>query len=264
MERVYCITTNMAFDLGTLLMMVIVAVASGLTGIFALMRRMTLAADSLSHVALPGLGLAILFGIHPLIGGGAALLMGAFFVWSLERRTAISAEAIIGVLFSASLALGVLLSTEEELFDRLFGGVSNMGIWGIVFGVFGALLVILFILRFKERLLLAIVSEDLARVTGIAVSRMQLYFLLVFSLTVLLGLQFLGVLLMGSLIIIPAATARNLGWSLTSSLAISSGIAVFSVLLGYAIALQYHLLLGPIVILVAVAVFLLSLLLQRR
>ena len=74
------------------------AVAAGLVGAFALMRRMTLAGDALSHVALPGIGVAILIGINPLAGALVALLGGAVLIWALERRTRVATEAIIGAI----------------------------------------------------------------------------------------------------------------------------------------------------------------------
>ena len=60
---------------------------------------MTLASDAISHIALPGIGLAILLHVHPLLGGAAALLLGTLLVWTIEHKTRIPTEAIIGVVF---------------------------------------------------------------------------------------------------------------------------------------------------------------------
>src|SRR5512140_338313 len=100
------------------------AVAAGLVGCFAVMRRMALASDAMSHVALPGIGLAVAFHVHPLLGGVAALVAGTALVWGLERRTRIPTETIIGVVFSLALALGSMLATGEELIDALLGTPS--------------------------------------------------------------------------------------------------------------------------------------------
>ena len=80
------------------------AVAAGLVGTIAVMRRMTLASDAISHVALPGVGLALLLQVNPVLGGLSALFAGTLLVWALERRTHLPTEAIIGVVFSAALA----------------------------------------------------------------------------------------------------------------------------------------------------------------
>ncbi|MBI2075496.1 MAG: metal ABC transporter permease [Candidatus Harrisonbacteria bacterium] len=254
----------MTENIPTIVLMLAVAAASGLVGVFALMRKMTLASDAISHIALPGLGLAVLLKINPLIGGAAALFLGVLLIWSIERKTEISTETVIGVMFSASLAVGSLLTPDEELIEVLFGGVRAPALAESIIGIIAATAVIVFIVRMKERLTLALVSEDLATVSGVSVSRMNLLFLLVFALNVILGLQFLGVLLMGSLIIVPAAVARNLGKSLGSTLASAVAAAMFSVGAGYAVAAAYELALGPAIISIAAALFFGSLFVARK
>ncbi len=251
-------------DIGTIVLMLAVAAASGLVGVFALMRRMTLASDAISHVALPGLGIALLLKINPLIGGAAALFLGVILIWGIEQRTKISTETVIGVIFSASLAIGSLVTPSEELIDALFGKAAAPTFGTLAFGLAGALIVIGFILSQKERLTLALVSEDLAIVSGVSVSRMNFWFLMIFALNVILGLQFLGTLLMGSLVIVPAAVARNLGGSLKSTLLIAVLVAMGSVVVGYAIASAYGLALGPVIITVSAALFFGSLFVGRK
>jgi len=86
----------------TLLLSVAMASAAGLMGAFAVMRRMALASDALSHVALPGIGVALALRVHPALGAMAALGLGAILIWSLEHRTRMPTETIIGVVFSAA------------------------------------------------------------------------------------------------------------------------------------------------------------------
>ena len=101
---------------------VAMAFAAGLVGCFAVMRRMGLAADALSHVALPGIGVALALHIHPLVGAVAMLFFGALLVWALEERSRAATETVIGVVFSAALAVGSLMTSGDELIDALFGG----------------------------------------------------------------------------------------------------------------------------------------------
>ena len=75
-----------------------IAAAGGLLGSFALLRRMALVGDALSHVALPGLGVALLLKINPIIGGAAALLLGVLIIWVIETKSNISTETVIGVI----------------------------------------------------------------------------------------------------------------------------------------------------------------------
>ncbi|HVP66470.1 MAG TPA: metal ABC transporter permease [Anaeromyxobacteraceae bacterium] len=239
------------------------AAAAGLVGSFAVMRRMSLASDALSHVALPGIGLALAFHLNPVLGGMAALLAGTLLVFGLERRTGIATETIVGVVFSLALAVGSLLASGEELVDALLGAPGRTGAWELLLGLLGSAAVVTFVLVERNRLVLSLVSADIARTSGVRVARLELAYLVAFALTVALGLRYLGVLLMGSLTIIPAATGKRLARSLGGMLAISSACAVASTLVGEALAGRLHRPTGPLVIAVAAAVFLASVPIRR-
>jgi ABC-type Mn2+/Zn2+ transport system permease subunit len=254
----------MSAGLGDLVLSLGMAVAAGLVGSFAVMRRMALASDAMSHVALPGIGLALLLHVQPLLGGIAMLLLGTLLIWLVESKTRIGTEAVIGVVFSASLAVGALFTEGESLIEALFGRPGTLTAWELAFGLAGSIGVIAFILRQRHRLVVALVSRDLARTSGIDVARLSLLYLATFSITVALGLRYLGVLLMGSLIIIPAATAKHLATGLGSMLAIAVTIATFATLTGTALARALQRETGPVIIVVAAAVFFVGLLKRRR
>jgi zinc transport system permease protein len=171
----------------------------------------------------------------------------------------LSTEAMVGVIFATSLALGALVTPNEDLIEALFGGFGSMSLSEFLIGVSGALFVIGFVLGYKNKLILTLFSPDLAAVSNIDVNRLNLYFLLIFSLTIILGLRFLGALLVGALLIIPAAIGRQLTHTLSSFLAISSAAGVVAVGVGSAVSLYYGLAPGPTIICVAAAVFVLSL-----
>jgi len=246
----------------TLLLSAVTAVAAGLMGCYALMRRMTLAGDALSHVALPGIGLALILGFHPLAGALVALLAGALLVWVLERRTRIATETVIGVVFSTALAVGALLTTGEELMDALFGAPTVLTAWELGVGLAGSAAVIAFAILARDRLIVALVSPEIALTSGIDVSRLNLLFLVAFAVTVALGLRYLGVLLMGSLVIIPAATARRLARDLAGMFGVSIAVAVLATVLGTYVAAGLHRESGPVIVTIAAACFLLATLYQ--
>jgi ABC-type Mn2+/Zn2+ transport system permease subunit len=239
------------------------AVAAGLVGSFAVMRRMTLASDAISHVALPGIGVALALHADPLVGGLAALVLGTLLVWALEHEARVPTEAVIGVVFSAALAVGSMLTSGEALIDALFGAPRGVGQVEAVLGLAAAGLVAAFILRARHRLVIALVSPDLARTAGIDVAALDLLFLLAFAVTVALGLRYLGVLLMGSLIIIPAATARQVAGTLAGTLAIAVTVAVTATLVGVYAGPLLHVESGPLTIAVAAGCFFAGLA-QRR
>jgi len=124
--------------------------------------------------------------------------------------------------------------------------------------------IVAFVLTQRSRLVLALVSRDIARTAGIAVGRLELLYMLAFVLTVALGLRYLGVLLMGSLVIIPAATAKHVVRNLDAMFAVAVGVAVASTLLAEIVAPALHRPTGPVIITLAAAAFLGSLLVRRR
>ncbi len=257
-------TDTMSLTPDALVLPLAMAAAAGLVGAFALMRRLPLASDALSHVALPGIGLALALRINPVLGGLAALFVGVILIWAIETRTRIPTEAIIGVTFSAALAIGAMLARGDDLIEALLGSPQASGRLETVLGLLGALLVIGFIVGARSRLVIALVSPELASTAGINVDRLNLIFLLAFAVSVALGLRYLGVLLMGSLIIIPAATAKHLSHSLREMQWIAVGLAMASTLLGELLAPALHVEAGPLIIVIAAAVFLVSLPFRRE
>ena len=241
------------------------ALAAGLVGCFALMKRMLLASDVISHLALPGLGLAFLLKINPLLGGAATLFLGTVVVWQLGKKTGLATDATIGVVFASALAIGAAVTPREDLIDALFGELPQVSLRGFVAGATASLVVILCLMLLKNRLVLSVFSPDLAAATGVNVNRADLYFLLLFSLTVLVGLRFMGTLLASALIILPAATARQFTDKLSHFLVVSSAASLLSVVAGFALnALVLKLsTVGPSIVIFAAFMFVLSLLRKK-
>lgn len=254
----------MMLSVSSLLLAIGMAVAAGLVGSIAVMRRMALASDALSHVALPGITLALLLHVNPLLGGLVALIAGTLLVWALEYRTRIPTEAVIGVLFSAALAVGSLMASGEDLIDALLGAPGNSGLMETLLALAATAVVILFMVRARSRMIIRLVSPDLVGTLGVNVARLDLLFLLAFALTVALGLRYLGVLLMGSLIIIPATTAMYVGSNVRTMQTIAVGSAVGASVLGTVAAPRLGIATGPAIIIIAALVFLISLLGKRQ
>jgi ABC-type Mn2+/Zn2+ transport system permease subunit len=242
------------------------SLAAGLVGCIALMRRMLLAGDVISHLALPGLGLAFAFKVNPLIGGAATLFLGTYLVWELQKKTGLATEAAIGVVFAASLAIGAAVTPSENLAESLFGQLEELSPAGFFLGLAAVVFVILSIFLLRDQLSLSIFSTDLAAATGVPIARLDLYFLLLFSLTVLVGLRFMGALLASALIIMPSATARQLTNKLSSFFLLAVTASVLSVAAGFllnALVFKFSTA-GPTIAIVAAVLFSFSLLARVR
>lgn len=246
-----------------LMLSVAVAIAAGLIGCFVVMRRMALAADALSHVALPGIGIAMALHVNPVFGASAMLFFGALLVWGLESRARIGTETIIGIVFSAALAVGSMMASGDELIEALFGAGDALRWPEVLFVLAAACAVAVFVILHRHSLIVMLVSPDVARTAGVNVKRLNLLYLQMFALTIALGLRYLGVLLMGALIIIPAATAKRLARNLDEMLIIAVAASVMATVCGMWLALRLHQDTGPLIVTVAAGCFLLSLVFHR-
>ncbi len=241
------------------------AIAAGLVGSVALMKRMVLASDVMSHLALPGLGIAYLLKGNPLVGGGATLFLGTLLVWQLQKKTELATDASIGVVFAACLGIGALVTPNEDLLEALFGNFQKLSLPGFLLGTAATILVVAFLAGMKDRLILDLFSPELAAATGVKVAYLDLGFMFVFSLTILVGLRFMGGLLSSALIIIPAATARQLTGRMARFVVIAAAASLISVAVGFLIStlILKTSRVGPTIVIVSVLLFVMSLLKKK-
>jgi ABC-type Mn2+/Zn2+ transport system permease subunit len=201
---------------------VFVGFAAGYIGSLMVLKRMALVGDALSHVALPGIALGILFNFNPFIGAFAFLFAAAVVTWYLEEATKLSVESIVGVLFVLALAIGILITPEPDLLEALFGDITKVTILGATLSVVLCVPIVVLTWLIYRKVVLSLMSEELARSTGVNVARANLLYLFLVALVVAVGIQIVGTLLVGALVIVPAAAMKN----------VSSNLSRYSVLSG--------------------------------
>ena len=236
---------------------------AGYLGSLMLSKRMALVGDALGHVALPGIGLALLFGLDVSFGAFLFLLLGIFLIWLFEIKTSLPMEALVGVVFVASLAIGFLIVPEPELLEALFGDISKVSFEMMIASILFSLLIFLVINRIYPKMILANISEDLAKSEGIKIKKENFIYLLSIAAIVALGVKIVGSLLVGALVIIPAATARNLSKNLKEYYLGSVVIGILSCLFGILLFRLTGILAGPSIILTSTFFFLISLIFKR-
>lgn len=256
-------STNMSMltnNLGLqLLTAVLIGIGAGYLGAFMILRRMSLVGDALSHVALPGIAIALLLNINPFIGASFALVVAIIGVAVLERKTTLPSETLIGIFFTLSLALGLILTPQPDLLEALFGDITKVSNADLYLTAFSVLIMLLIIPRITKGLVLGVISKDLTRSLGIKINTINFIFLLLVSIVVALGLKVAGTLLMGSLVIIPAAAAKNLSNSLSSYSLWAMLFGAVSSLAGILLSLYIGFTPGPIIVLVSGVIFLITL-----
>jgi len=241
-----------------------VGAASAYLGSIMVLRRMALVGDALSHVALPGIGIALVYGINSFVGAFTALAIGILLIWGIERKTSIPTEALVGLIFAVALAAGLLITPEHELLEALFGDIAEVNLLDGALAValsIGIFAVMYFI---RKKLALSLVSPDLARSQGIKVDRLNLLFLTLVAVAVALGVKVVGTLLMGSLVIIPAVASKNIARNLGGYGYISLILGIISAVGGILLAYLWELPPGPLVTLASAAIFLVSFVFRSR
>lgn len=247
----------------TLITGALVGLAAGYLGSFMVLRRMSLVGDALSHVALPGLALGLIFHFNPFLGAFAALFLAIVGIWLVENKTKLPAETLVGVAFTLSLAIGLLITPEPELLEALFGDISTLGRMDALWGILIALGTIWLVASIARSLVLATLSEDLARSTGIPAKKIDFLFLLAIALIVAVGIKIVGTLLMGALVIIPAATAKNISRSLNGYNWSAGILGLASTVAGMYLATHFGLAPGPLVVLASAVLFGLSIIAKK-
>jgi zinc transport system permease protein len=231
-------------------------------GVFVTLRRMSFFGDGIAHATLAGVAIGIVAGVSPFM---AALGIGALFgagVYLLERKTNISSDALIGVLFTGGLALGIVLISRQqgyqpELLSFLFGSILSVSSQdlGIILG-FSALIVMVLLMLFRQLTLLALDKES-AWLYGVRTEFLDFFFYVLLSVTIVLGVKLLGIILVSALLIIPPTIAKMLAPSFKTLIGVSVVAGEIFIVLGLLFSFLLDLPSGATIILVGVIVFLL-------
>ena len=246
-----------------LLVAIFVAAGASLLGSFAILKRMSLVGDALSHVAMPGIALALIFKVNPFIGAAVFLLVTVTGIWLIEYKSALSLETIVGVFFTASLALGALIMPEHDLIEALFGNITSLSAGESIASIFLSLTLIVVILLLHKKLALNMVSQEIAQSIGVKNRQLEFIFLLAFALAVALGIRFVGALLMGSLVIIPAASAKNIARSLKAFMFGSMAFGMLAAAAGIVVSYAYSLTPGPVFIIISTLIFITTIMIRQ-
>ncbi len=243
---------------------VLLASAAGPLGSFVVWRRMSYFGDTLAHASLLGVAFGLLLDVNPFYAVIAVTLVLALVLVWLERRPQLSVDTLLGIMAHSALSLGLVVvalmsNVRVDLMAYLFGdllSVTFTDIWMIGIGVTAVLL----ILWWQWRNLLSMtVSPELAHVDGVNLVRARTVLMLVTALTIGLAMKFVGALIITSLLIIPAATARRFAQTPEQMAAYAVLVGVLAVTGGLAFSAFYDTPAGPSVVLSAAVLFVLSL-----
>lgn len=236
----------------------------GLIGVYIVLRGMSYIGHGLSHAIFGGAVVTYVMAWNFYVGAGLWGFLAALLINQTVRRTRISADAAIGVVTTASFAVGVALISRYRRFTRsldaaLFGnilGVTVQDVW-VVAAV--TLVVALIIFFMYKQLLFTTFSEDVAQIYGVRTEWVDTLFSLALAAALIASMQILGVTLIAAALVIPAITARLLTDSFNRMIVLSTLIGMFTNLIGMYLSYYIDVASGATIVLVQAAVFAVSL-----
>ena len=225
----------------------VVAVAAGalcgLLGVFVVLRGMSYIGHGLSHAVFGGAAASAVMNFNYFIGAGIWGIASGVLIGRISRRRILGADAAIGVVTTASFAVGLALlnrygQAKRSIEAVLFGSVLGVKIGDIVAVVVVGLIAVTIIVVGYRRFLFSTFDPEVASVSGVKVSVMEALLMVMLSLTILVTMRVIGTLLISALLVIPAATARMLTNRFARMLWVSPAIGAAGAFLGMNLA--YH------------------------
>lgn len=241
---------------------IMVGIICGVIGSFIVLRGMALMGDAISHAVLPGVAISYMLGISFFYGAVVTGVLTAFGIGAITQNSRIKSDSSIGLVFSAAFALGIILITKvgsaTDLTKILFGNVlavRNSDMWLTL--IIGAIVILVVVLFFKE-LLISSFDETMAAAYGLNTRFIHYSIMFLLTLVTVASLQTVGVILVVSMLITPAATAYLLTNRLSVMIILAAFFGALSSVIGLYVSFLYNLPSGPVIALSTAAIFLIA------
>lgn len=238
----------------------LIGLIAPLIGVFLVLRRYSLIADTLSHVSLAGVAVGLLANVNPLFTALGATAVSSLAIERLRQSRKIYGDTALSIFLSGSLALAIVLiglshGFNVDLFSYLFGSIltvrpADLYVMLVLGTIIGALLLI-----FYRELIFLSFDEEAAKVSGIPVSLFNSLFILLAAVVIALSVTVIGILLISALLVVPAVSALQFRKSFTGTVLIAELISLFSVLAGIIVSFYLNTSSGGLIVLIMLAIF---------
>lgn len=242
-----------------LLTSIMVGIICGIVGCFIVLRGLALMGDAISHAVLPGVAVSFMLDISFFYGAVLAGILTAFGIGYVNQNSRIKSDSSIGIVFTAFLALGVILIAEAQssvsLDNILFGNVLSVqmpDMW-LTLGV--GVVVILAVVFFFKELLISTFDPIMSAAYGLPTRLIHYGLMLLLTLVTVASMQTVGVILVVAMLITPASTAYLLTNKLWFMLVLSSVFGVIAAIAGMYLSFTYDLQSGAVIVLVSFVMF---------
>lgn len=240
---------------------IVVAIIAPLIGIFLVLRRYSLIADTLAHVSLAGIAIGLLLGISPVLTALGATVIASLGIERLRISKKVYGESALALFLSGSLALAIVILSlghgfNTNLFNYLFGSIVTVTISDVYIILALAIVVILVLGAFYKQLVYITFDEEAAKISGIPTRFVNTILIMLAALTVSLAIPIIGVLLIAALIVVPVVTALQLRKSFVETIIYAEAVSLFSVISGIIASFYLNVSTGGIIVLIMLTIFL--------
>ncbi len=242
-----------------------VALVAGPLGCYIVWRRLAYFGDTLSHAALLGIALALLFQVNITLSVFLVSVFVSLSLLTLQRRVTLSTDALLGLLAHSALAFGMVALSfmswvRVDLMGFLFGDILAVTPFDIAIIWGGGLAVLIILMIFWRSLFAATVNLELAEAEGMKPEQANVVFMLLMAAVIAISMKIVGVLLITSMLIFPAAIARRFASGPEQMALLSALIGVVAVFGGLFGSLQWDTPAGPSIVVAASTFFIITVL----
>lgn len=247
---------------------ILIGLLFGFLGSMVVNNKLAFFSEALGHSALTGIGIGVVLGVSDSLYSmiGFAVIM-ALCIWFIEKRKTMSTDTIIGVFSSTAVALGLVLLSQGGNFNKY----SNYLI-GDILSITKSEIVLLFVTFFVtlvvwsllfNKLVLASVNSSIAKSRRVNADVLKLVFILILAVVVMISIKWVGILIINSLLILPAATARNMASNIKQYTLLSIVFSLVSCIAGLIGSYYFETAAGATIVLVSAVFFCFSLVVRR-
>jgi ABC-type Mn2+/Zn2+ transport system permease subunit len=238
-------------------------------GNFVVLRRMSFFSDAISHSAFAGIAVGAILGIDLSLSSIAVAILISFLIAFLSEKTTLSHDTVIGIAFSGAIATGMLIigmmkGYRGDIFTFLFGDILAITLSDLFLILMFSILTIAILLTFLKPFLQITFNRDLAQVEGINVRVFEYMLFLIIAIVITVSLKIIGIILVTSLLIVPAASAKNLASSMKHLFIFSCLFGVISGIVGLIVSIYLNTSSGPTIVLVSIGIFFLTILKRAK
>jgi len=205
---------------------IVIGVACSFIGVFVILQKMSFFANAIAHSSLAGIALGFFMGLNPMVTAVIFGVIIAVLISCLKNRSVLSVDTIIGIFLPASMALGILIiglieSYKPDLLSYLFGNILAVDRFFMYLSVSLGLVVIIILGIFFKKYMFITFDRELAAIQGLNVVAYDYLFIILLATAVIISTRVVGIILVSALIVIPAASSKNISSNFTQMVAYS-------------------------------------------